>query len=185
RAAMERTVAMAASSGCVGNMGGGDTGGRKQRVQADGGVGPSSPAAAWWTALETDVFEENGRSEMGHDRSGMKLKLLMTGEEDSPRVASVINVGLRSQQIWNVRIIVVVMSGLDGPMECLTAVGFRRWQARLTAMRGGRRRVRRRGRADGSFDGGIGRWLPASGDGFIGGSHGCRPSWLLEEGGAP
>ncbi|KAL5978402.1 hypothetical protein ACLOJK_029519, partial [Asimina triloba] len=80
------------------------------------------------------------RSEMGHDRSGIELNLLMTGEEDSPRVAAVINVGLRSQQIWNVRIVAVVMSGLDGPMECLTAVGFRRWQARLTAMRGGRRR---------------------------------------------
>ncbi|KAL5975349.1 hypothetical protein ACLOJK_019671 [Asimina triloba] len=105
------------------------------------------------------------RSEMGHDRSGIELNLLMTGEEDSPRVASMINVGLRSQQIWNVLVVAVVMNSSDGPMECLTAVGFRRWQARLTVTRGGRRWVRRRGRADGSFDGGIGRWLSASGGG--------------------
>ncbi|KAL5979215.1 hypothetical protein ACLOJK_019113, partial [Asimina triloba] len=42
---------------------------------------------------KTEAFEENGRSEMGDDRSGMKMNLLMTGEEDLPRVATVINGG--------------------------------------------------------------------------------------------
>ncbi|KAL5985403.1 hypothetical protein ACLOJK_027387 [Asimina triloba] len=63
-------------------------------------------------------------SEMDHDRSGIELNLLMTGEEDSPRVASMINVGLRSQQIWNVRIVFFVMNGSDGPSGRSPVVGI-------------------------------------------------------------
>ncbi|KAL6000391.1 hypothetical protein ACLOJK_024086, partial [Asimina triloba] len=63
------------------------------------------------------------RFEMGHDRSGMKLKLLMTGEEDLPRVATVMNVGLRPQRIWNVLVVAVVMNGSDGPSGCSPVVG--------------------------------------------------------------
>ncbi|KAL6002327.1 hypothetical protein ACLOJK_034258 [Asimina triloba] len=84
---------------------------------------------------------------MGHDRSGIELKLLMTGEEDSPRVAAVINVGLRSQQIWNVRIVFFVMNGSDGPSGRSPVVGIdgRRRHLRgrrSTAMMHGGRRQR-------------------------------------------
>ncbi|KAL5986634.1 hypothetical protein ACLOJK_014967, partial [Asimina triloba] len=63
------------------------------------------------------------RSEMGHDQSGMELNFLMTGEEDLPRVASVINVGLRPRQIWNVLVVAVVMNGLDRGKDRLSVVG--------------------------------------------------------------
>ncbi|KAL5972852.1 hypothetical protein ACLOJK_039658 [Asimina triloba] len=63
---------------------------------------------------------------MGHDRSGIELNLLMTGEEDSPRVATVVSVGLRSQQIWNVRIVAVVMNGSDRGNDGPAVVGLGR-----------------------------------------------------------
>ncbi|KAL6004486.1 hypothetical protein ACLOJK_005039 [Asimina triloba] len=121
-------------------------------------------------------------SEMGHDRSGMELNLLMTGEEDLPRVATVINVGLRPRRIWNVLIVSAVMNDLDGPSGCLDMVGSGGMKLRLMA----------------TFDGM--RWLSAGaasttasggGDGFTGrgrglaGGSGGSPSWLREEGGAP
>ncbi|KAL6004047.1 hypothetical protein ACLOJK_004594, partial [Asimina triloba] len=64
------------------------------------------------------------RSEMGDDRSGMKMNSLITGEEDLPRVATVINVGLRPRRIWNVLVVSVVMSGLDRGDDGLVVMGF-------------------------------------------------------------
>ncbi|KAL5996732.1 hypothetical protein ACLOJK_007652, partial [Asimina triloba] len=55
--------------------------------------------------------------------SGIEVMLLMTGEEDLPRVASVINVGLRPRRIWNVLVVPVVMNGLDGGNDDPTMVG--------------------------------------------------------------
>ncbi|KAL5980249.1 hypothetical protein ACLOJK_036716 [Asimina triloba] len=169
-------------------MGGADASERRQWVEADGGVGPSSPAAAWWTALETDAFEENGRSEMGHDRSGIELNLLMTGEEDSPRVASVINVDLRPRQIWNVLIVFFVMNGSDGPSGRSPVVSINEDDDDVVPFfvdsdgHGGGGRHRRRHRA-------LARALatasPAN-NGSGGDSHGCRPSHVADgEGGAP
>ncbi|KAL5984274.1 hypothetical protein ACLOJK_018378 [Asimina triloba] len=118
------------------------------------------------------------RYEMGHDRSGMKLKLLMTGEEDSPRVASVINVSLRSQQIWNARIVAVVMSGLDRGKDGPMMVGLDDWHGFVVFFtgdvwveHGDGGQHRRNGRAKG-FDRWLSRWRerlsPADGNG---GSH--------------
>ncbi|KAL5994586.1 hypothetical protein ACLOJK_024639 [Asimina triloba] len=64
------------------------------------------------------------RFEMDHDRSGMELNLLITGEEDSPRVAAVISVGLRLRRIWNVLVVSVVMSGLDRGDNGPTVMGL-------------------------------------------------------------
>ncbi|KAL6000815.1 hypothetical protein ACLOJK_006541, partial [Asimina triloba] len=121
---------------------------------ADDGRRRGNEDRGFWKIRRLDeALEENVLFEMGHDRSGMKLKLLMTGEEDLPRVATVMN---------NVLVVAVVMNGLDrgndGPLMVGSAVGFRRWQARSTVTRGDRRWVRRRGRADGSFDGDDRRW---------------------------
>ncbi|KAL6008222.1 hypothetical protein ACLOJK_033728 [Asimina triloba] len=72
------------------------------------------------------AFMARFRSEMGHDRSGMMLNLLMTSEEDSPRVASMINVGLRSRRIWNVLVVAVVMNDLDRGSDGSAVVGLGR-----------------------------------------------------------
>ncbi|KAL5979020.1 hypothetical protein ACLOJK_018917 [Asimina triloba] len=87
------------------------------------------------TETKTEAFEEKWmmarfRSEMGDDRSGMKMNSLMTGEEDLPRVATVINFGLRPQRIWNELDVSDVMSGSDGPSGRSPAVGSdgQRWR---------------------------------------------------------
>ncbi|KAL5985595.1 hypothetical protein ACLOJK_027581 [Asimina triloba] len=61
---------------------------------------------------------------MGDDRSGMKMNSLMTGEEDLPRVATVMNVGLRPQRIWNVLVVAVVMNSSDRGNDGPCMVGF-------------------------------------------------------------
>ncbi|KAL5979761.1 hypothetical protein ACLOJK_041408, partial [Asimina triloba] len=71
----------------------------------------------WLDVLEKKTFE------MGMNQSGMKMGSLMTGEEDLPRVAAVINVGLRPRRIWNVLIVAVVMSGLDRGKDSPVMVG--------------------------------------------------------------
>ncbi|KAL6009565.1 hypothetical protein ACLOJK_022795 [Asimina triloba] len=131
------------------------------------------------------------RFEMGHDRSGIELNLLMTGEEDSPRVAAVINVGLRSQQIWNVCVVFFMMNGSDGPSGRSPVVGS-------TAMGVGGTDVVGRSTVavHGSTDGGSVTmaswwWLraerrakwPASV--VLRRRQGCRPSWLREGSGVP
>ncbi|KAL6002101.1 hypothetical protein ACLOJK_037549 [Asimina triloba] len=63
---------------------------------------------------------------MGDDRSGMKMNLLMTGEEDLPRVATAINIGLRPRQIWNVLVVTIVMSSLDRGNDGPAMVGLDR-----------------------------------------------------------
>ncbi|KAL5985183.1 hypothetical protein ACLOJK_036421 [Asimina triloba] len=142
----------------------------------------------WEIRRLDEALEENVLSEMGHDRSGMKLKLLMTGEEDLPRVATVMNVGLRPQRIWNVLVVAVVMNGSDrgndDPLMVGSAVGFRWWQARSTVTRGDRRWVRRMAALTAMTGGGSG--VLAGGGSGSGLLHGCRlHAWLLEEGGAP
>ncbi|KAL6000621.1 hypothetical protein ACLOJK_024320 [Asimina triloba] len=70
----------------------------------------------WQTdgAVKAGVGSGQGASDgLGENRRGMELISLMTGEEDSPRVASVINVGLRPRQIWNVLVVPVVMNDSD------------------------------------------------------------------------
>ncbi|KAL5986318.1 hypothetical protein ACLOJK_014651 [Asimina triloba] len=63
------------------------------------------------------------RSEMGNDRSRMKVGLSVTEEEDSPRVAAVINIGLWLRRIWNGLVAAIMMSGLDLSNGGLTMVG--------------------------------------------------------------
>ncbi|KAL5976920.1 hypothetical protein ACLOJK_021257 [Asimina triloba] len=109
------------------------------------------------------------RFEMGDDRSGMKMNLLMTGEEDFPRVATVIN---------NVLIVAVVMSGLDRGKDGPTVMGLDGGE--LPFFGDGDETDVVDGRwADGIFDGRLGRMTSASPVGFIGGHSkvaGCRPS---------
>ncbi|KAL5985299.1 hypothetical protein ACLOJK_027280, partial [Asimina triloba] len=119
---------------------------------------------------------------MGHDWSGMELNLLMAGEEDLPRVATVINVGLRPRQIWNVLVVSVVMSGLDQGDDGPIVMGSD--GDRLAFLVG----VVRRSSATMSLTDGMG--MDGSSNGFnwrlswcvtvttgklAGGSHGCHP----------
>ncbi|KAL5986190.1 hypothetical protein ACLOJK_014523 [Asimina triloba] len=119
-------------------------------------------------------------------RSGMKMNLLMTGEEDLPRVVAVIIVGLWPRRIWNVLVVVVVMSGLDRGKDGPTVVGIAGGGRRLllrrgsTAMMHGKRRQCSgwlRAAAAGGTAGSSGvvvahrRAVSSSA-----GSHGCRPS---------
>ncbi|KAL5977912.1 hypothetical protein ACLOJK_036935 [Asimina triloba] len=129
---------------------------------------------------------------MGMNQSGIEVMLLMTGEEDLPRVASVINVGLRPRQIWNELAVAVMMNGSDwsdgGPSMVGSTVASLPSTATLTtswssssagvAMGGtaGGGRGERRHRAV-TGGGGV---LAGGGSGS---SHGCRPS--LGDGGAP
>ncbi|KAL6010663.1 hypothetical protein ACLOJK_001101 [Asimina triloba] len=61
---------------------------------------------------------------MGDERSGMKMGSSATDEEDSPRVAAVIRVGLRPRRIWNVLVVAVVMSSSDWSDDGPAMVGF-------------------------------------------------------------
>ncbi|KAL6006483.1 hypothetical protein ACLOJK_037437 [Asimina triloba] len=118
-------------------------------------------------------------------RSGMKMNSLMTGEEDLSRVATVINVGLRPQRIWNELDVSDVMSSSDGPSGRSSAVGSdgRRWRGvffvavDVWAEHGltddGSVTVGQR-----ALIGGCRWWLciaSPAGKEVAGGSHGCRP----------
>ncbi|KAL6013190.1 hypothetical protein ACLOJK_003682 [Asimina triloba] len=119
----------------------------------------------------SSIWENDGWMRLRRKCLAIKMNLLVMSEEDSPRVATVINVGLRPRRIWNVLIVFVVMNDFDGPTGCSAMVGF----VFFVDVGGEREPVVDGGRADGSFNGMLGRWLSASGNGFIGGSHGCRP----------
>ncbi|KAL6000150.1 hypothetical protein ACLOJK_034828 [Asimina triloba] len=85
-------------------------------------IGAAGHPRAW--APDPELMMAQFRSEMGNDRSGMKMNMLMTGEEDLPRVATVINVGLQPRRIWNVLVVAVVMNGLDRGDDGSAVVGF-------------------------------------------------------------
>ncbi|KAL5994240.1 hypothetical protein ACLOJK_035112 [Asimina triloba] len=62
--------------------------------------------------------------EMGDDRSGMEACSSATEETSLPRVAAVIDVGLRPRRIWDGLNATIIMDDLDGPTGYSLLVGF-------------------------------------------------------------
>ncbi|KAL5989438.1 hypothetical protein ACLOJK_010330 [Asimina triloba] len=83
--------------------------------------------------LGASEIDENARDgvvmvrsgfEMGDDQRRMKVESLATEEASLPRVAVVIDVGLRPRLIWDGLDTVIMMDGLDGLMGYSPSVGF-------------------------------------------------------------
>ncbi|KAL5986533.1 hypothetical protein ACLOJK_014866, partial [Asimina triloba] len=134
-----------------------------------------------WHGRAVHGGETSGRSGRGSDADAFGKN---EREEDLPRVAFVINVGLRPRQIWNELAVAVMMNGSDwsdgGPsMLAFDGDVAASWSSSSVGVAmggtaGGGRGERRHRAVTGS--GGV---LAGGGSG---GSHGCRPS--LEHGGA-
>ncbi|KAL5996617.1 hypothetical protein ACLOJK_007536 [Asimina triloba] len=131
------------------------------------------------TTMKTNAFEENGWRD-GLEKKTMKMNSLMTGEEDLPRVATVINVGLRPRRIWNVLVVAVMMNGLDrgkdGPaMVGSTAGDVASSSSRSSSGRDGRSAAASPAGSSGSATASPATRWSSGGSGVSGGSHGCRP----------
>ncbi|KAL6002986.1 hypothetical protein ACLOJK_023208 [Asimina triloba] len=177
---------MEAGGGCVGSTGGGSVGGRRWRSRQAARASDAWAARAEATSSTGSAGDRRvvstGRAcrfEMGHDRSGMELNLLMTGKEDSPRVTSVINVSLRPRQIWNELVVAVVMNGSDVGEDGPVVVGIAEEDDGVRVLFVA---------VDGEeMYGGDGRRVLAATGGVLtggnGGNHGCHP--IREGDGAP
>ncbi|KAL6009518.1 hypothetical protein ACLOJK_022747 [Asimina triloba] len=90
-----------------------------ERRQRGGGLGRSTAGGAVVVAGNGQQQKSTAGWALEEIDLEIELNSLMTGEEDSPRVATVINVGLRPRWIWNVLVVAVMMNdsdrGSDGP----------------------------------------------------------------------
>ncbi|KAL5985611.1 hypothetical protein ACLOJK_027597 [Asimina triloba] len=88
---------------------------------AKGGTGDGRPGS---TDLGLAGDDDESGFEMGNDRRRMKVESSATEEASMPRVAAVIDVGLRPRRIWDGLDAAIMMDYLDGPIGYSLSVGF-------------------------------------------------------------